>query len=294
MQNTAYAIIEPMIANKRAGYTILEVLIFLSVSSLMFVTAMRTINGRQKQVQFTQSIQEFDAKIRDIINDVTTGYYPTNETVNCNVIGDDVEIIESTGEKLGTNDECIYVGKVIHFKSNGDDTAMKIYAMAGKRYSSSDSTPSDSISDAKPKAVSLPGNSNFTETAENFITLYGLKVTRVFRPISDIVFTDYGSLAFMSYFGGSGVSEAQAVQIGGISGSIMGSNELSSLSIINQITDNPGNGPSPPTGYFESNTAEGIVICLEGSGGKKASLTVDAGGDNSTILQVDNRNGGCV
>ena len=279
-----------MRAKKHAGYTILEVLIFIAVSSLMFVSAMRAISGRQKQVQFTQSVQEFDAKIKDIINDVTTGYYPTNDTVDCTVSGDDVVIIDGSGtnQELGTNDDCIYVGKVIDFKINDDDTAMRIYAMAGKRYSDNELTPSDSIGDAKPKAVSLPGISTFTESAVNFNTLYVLKVTIVIRPKSDVVLTDYGSLAFMSNFVGSSVSEAQAVQIGGILGTNRDNDEQSSLNVINQITDDPGGGPSPPDGFFEANTAEGVVICLESPDGRKASLTVGANISSSTNLQIDN------
>jgi len=283
-----------MRVKKQTGYTILEVLIFLAVSSLMFVSAMRAINGRQKQVQFTQSIQEFDAKIKDLINDVTTSYYPTNETVNCIVDnGGEVVIGKSeTPQELGTNDDCIYVGKVIHFQSNGDDTAMRIYAMAGKRYSDTALTPSYSISEAKPKAVSNPGNIDFIESAEDFTTLYGLRVTRVIRPISDTDFTDYGSIAIMSNFGGSSISEAQSVQIGGIKGSSMGGDGQSSLNIINQITDNVSGSGLP--GYFEKDTDEGVVICLESPHGKKASLALGVKGSNSTFLQVDNFNVGCA
>lgn len=281
-----------MRAKKQVGYTILEVLIFIAVSSLMFVSAMRAISGRQKQVQFTQSIQEFDAKIKDLINDVTTSYYPTNENVSCEIIGSDISISVGANQKLGTNDKCIYVGKVINFQSSADNTAMRIYAMAGKRYSDNQLTPSMSISDAKPKAVTSPGNSNFVETAEEYVPLYGLKITRVMRFVSDADFTDYGSIAIISNFGGSSISEAQAVQIGGILGSDIENDLQSSLNVINQITDDPGGG-TLPTGYFEKNTDEGVVICLESPEGKKASLTVGINSGSSTLLQVDDYNEGC-
>lgn len=277
--------------SKQTGYTILEVLIFIAVSSLMFVSAMRAINGRQKQVQFTQSVQEFDAKIKDVINDVTTSYYPRNETVDCRVSGGDVIINNGTNQDLGTNDECIYVGKVIHFQSEGDDTAMRIYAMAGRRYADSALTPSLSISEARPKAVTSPGNSNFIESAENINTLYGLRVTRVIRPVSDVVFTDYGSVAIMSNFGGTSISEAQSVQIGGILGSTMGGDAQSSLVVINQITDDPASAML--TGYFEKDTDEGVVICLESPEGKKASISFGVKGSSSTTLSIDNYNVGC-
>ena len=281
-----------MRVNKKTGYTILEVLIFLAVSSLMFVSAMRAINGRQKQVQFTQSVREFDAKIKDVINDVTTSYYPTNKTVDCLVSGGEVVIDDALNETLGTNDDCIYVGKVIHFQINNNNTTMKIFAMAGKRYSDGNLTPSLSVQDARPKAVSMPGNTSFIESAEDFTTLYGLRVTRVIRPISNVVFTDYGSLAIISNFGGSSISEAQSVLIGGIKGSAMGGDVTSALTVINQITDDPARATL--TGYFEKNTDEGIVICLQSPEGKRASISLGVKGSSSTTLLIDNYNVGCV
>ncbi len=282
-----------MRVNKQTGYTILEVLIFLAVSSLMFVSAMRAISGRQNQVQFAQSVKEFDAKLKDVINDVTTSYYPTNKTVDCLIsAGGDVVIDDATNEALGTDDDCIYVGKVIHFQINNNNTAMKIFAMAGKRYADGNLTPSLSVKDARPKAVSMPGNASFTESAEDFITLYGLKVTRVIRPVSATIFTDYGSLAIMSNFGGSSISEAQSVLIGGIKGSFKGGDTTSALTAINQLTDDPAKATL--TGYFEKNTDEGIVICLESPEGKKASISLGIKGSSTTTLSIDNYNVGCV
>jgi hypothetical protein len=196
-------------------------------------------------------------------------------------------------KNLGTNKDCIYVGKAINFQTN-NDTAMHIFALAGKRYSDTKLTPSTSISDARPKAVTSLADNSFIETYEEYIPLYGLKITRVMRFIDEDDFTDYGSIAIMSNFGGSSISEAQAVQIGGILGSNIEDNDLqSSINIINQITDNPGSGTPPPTGYFEKNTDEGVVICLESPEGKKASLTVGINSGSSTLLQVDDYNKGC-
>jgi len=280
-----------MRVSKQTGYTILEVLIFMAVSSLMFVSAMGAISGRQKQVQFTQSVQEFDAKIKDVINDVTTSYYPTNATVGCSISGGEVQINTGINQNIGTNSDCIYVGKVIHFQSEGDGTDLRIYAMAGKRYSDSKLTPSTSISNAKPKAVTST-QTGFTESAENFTTLYGLRVTRVFNQDINGALTDYGSVGVMSNFGGSSISEAQSVQIGGIRGSLMGGDTQISINRINQITDNPAGSALP--GYFEKDTDGGVVICLESPENKKASLTFGAKGSSTTSLQIDNYNPGCV
>ncbi len=276
---------------RRNGYTILEVLIFIAVSSLMFIIAITAVGGRQQQVQFAQATKEFDAKIRDTINDVTTGYYPTNETVSCGLSAGVVEIKPGTGQSIGTNSDCIYVGKVIQFQPDGDSNLVRIYSMAGKRLSDDGSTPVSTIEQAMPKAVALPNVPTFTKTSEDYNIPYGLRVTRVIRPLSSSTFSDYGLIAIMSSFGGASVSESQSVTIGGIFGSQMGSNELSALSVINGLTDS--SSLVGTSGYLESNTSEGLVICLESQEGRKASLGFGIKNSATTELKIDNYNSGC-
>lgn len=238
----------------------------------MFISAIAAIGGRQQQVQFAQGTKEFDAKIRDIINDVTTGFYPTNNTVSCGILANEVEIRSSTNQQIGTNSDCIYVGKAIHFQVGEDNTMIRIYSMAGKRFFDDTATPVTTIEQARPKAVALPNVASFTKTSEDYKLPYGIKVTRVIRPKSSTVFTDYGAIAIMNSFGGASLSESQSVIIGGLFDSRMGGDESEMLSVINKITD--ASSLIDTSGYLESNTAEGLVICLESQEGRKASLSV--------------------
>ena len=62
----------------RGGYTIVEGLVVIAVTAAVFLSASLLFRGRQLQVQFDQSIKDFEATMRDIMNDVSTGYYPTS------------------------------------------------------------------------------------------------------------------------------------------------------------------------------------------------------------------------
>ena len=274
------------------GYTVIEVLIFIAVSSLMFITAMIAINGRQQQVQFSQGTREFDAKIRDIINDVTTGYYPANDTVSCQVVASEVQIEASTGQTIGTNSECIYIGKVLQFNLNGVSDSFKIYNLAGKRFVGDDLTPTLSIDEAAPKAVTMIADGSFVDPSENFLIPYGLKVTKVISPQSDTVYSEYGAIAIVSNFGGSSVSEGQSVQIGGIVGSQFGASESDAVGVINSLTQLENNNVDN-IGYMDINRSQGIVICLESSRGSVASITLGKNGSSDTELQLDNHIAGC-
>ena len=283
----------------RRGFTILEVLIFIAVSALIFVTAMTAISGRQNQVQYSQGTRDFETKMRDIINDVTTGFFPTNETVGCEVgvgLNDEVQIVSSfDSTQLGTNNDCIYIGKVIQFVPDGQAEKIRVYVMAGRRYiNNEDVEPVTTIAESKPKLVYLPEDTNLQDTYEEYTLLYGMKVTRVFQP-NDSGPVEYGAVAVISNFGGSLTSESQTVQVGGIAGTSLGS-ELGNarndaLNIINRLTDDEAFVDDD--GYFEKNTDNGIVVCLENFEGKKASVGFGARGSTSTTLQLDDYNEEC-
>jgi hypothetical protein len=275
----------------RGGYTIVEVLIFIGVSAAIFFSAMTAIGGRQEQVQFAQSVREFDAKVRDILNDVTTGYFPTNETVQCEVVNGKPEITIDSDTNLGTNSECIFVGKAIQFMPDGKGEQIAIYTLAGRRYEDEDLTPTTSIAEAHPVAIARSGdNPSFKDATEQYDLLYGLRVTKVFRPSDDA--TEYGLVGIFTQFGGAGVSDAQSVQVGGIIGSSAGQDKDAALGLLNIVTDDITSVGD--NGYIEKNTKEGIVVCLASyNGDRKSSVAFGARGSTATTLDIDTYNPEC-
>lgn len=267
------------------GYTIIEVMVVIGISAVIFFSAMTAIGGRQQSVQFAQAVREFDAKIRDVINDVTTGYYPTNSTITCTISAGAPQITVDNDAKLGTNNSCIFIGKAIQFLPDGEAERMDVYSLAGLRFEDNDQTPTSTIAKAQPVPVARPGNAaNFTDATESYNLLYGLRVKKVIRPLGTTPPT-YGAVGIISNFGTAGVSDAQSVQIGGIIGSNTGANEASTIRILDALTDDPTRARND--GYIEKNTTEGIVICLENDRGKKASLTFGAKGTAATKLDID-------
>jgi hypothetical protein len=277
--------------SQRGGYTILEVLIFIGVSSAIFFSAMTAIGGRQEQVQFAQAVREFDAKIRDILNDVTTGYFPTNQTISCGI--DPVQkrprILVDTNAELGTNDDCIYIGKAVQFAPEGDAERINIFTIAGLRYEDKvEFITASSIASSRPTAVArITADPSFHDATEQYDLLYGLKVTRVARPAVSAV--DYGVVGIFSQFGVGGISDAQSVQVGGIVGSSFDTTKNEAVNLINTITDDSGDAGDD--GYIEKNTNEGIVVCLENAdGSRKASVAFGARGSAVTTLNIDTYN----
>jgi len=101
--------------NRQLGYTIIEVMIVLAVSGVMFLIGSTFISGKQEQASFTAGINSMATAIQNVIEQVTDGQYsdvPLNCSVNTNTLQ-----FSSTGSVnvQGTNSLCIFRGKVIHF-----------------------------------------------------------------------------------------------------------------------------------------------------------------------------------
>lgn len=124
------------------GYTIVEVLIFLAVSALLFGTTMAMLSGRQSRTQFSNSVRDFETKLLDVANDVANGYYQSPGDIKCTKSGTTVSIQPTTGT-LGTNKDCILVGRVVKLGMGpgGGSEKYGIYSLVGLR----ESTPGKDV-----------------------------------------------------------------------------------------------------------------------------------------------------
>ncbi len=112
------------------GYTIVEVLIFLAVSAVLFASTMALLSGRQQRVHFTNVVRDFETKLTDVANDVSNGYYQSAGNVTCD---NALTIGVSASKTQGTNNECIMLGRVIKFGYDTGGERFGIYSLVGRR-----------------------------------------------------------------------------------------------------------------------------------------------------------------
>src|SRR5688572_7392102 len=65
------------------GFTVIEVLIVMVVTGMLFVSAAILIAGRRAQTEFNQGIRQVQSQIQQVISEVATGYYPNPNTFRC-------------------------------------------------------------------------------------------------------------------------------------------------------------------------------------------------------------------
>ena len=105
---------------KNKGYTIIEVMIVLAVSGLMFAIAANFINGKQEKTAFPQGVNEFTAQLQDLATDVADGKY-SDVPITCNnpsevTISTDPSPVASDEQGTqGTKANCVFRGKLAHF-----------------------------------------------------------------------------------------------------------------------------------------------------------------------------------
>jgi prepilin-type N-terminal cleavage/methylation domain-containing protein len=144
-------------ARTPAGYTIIEVMIVLAISGVMFLIAANFITGKQEATSFPQGVNQLAASLQNTLEQVNDGQYsdlditckfnnatpPTASSIS------GLNLYDGTGtttngsagvnDTQGTLSPCIFLGKVVQFNFNdgvsGDIPAQQYqtFTLAGGR-----------------------------------------------------------------------------------------------------------------------------------------------------------------
>jgi type II secretory pathway pseudopilin PulG len=177
------------------GFTIVEVMIVLAVSSLIVLSALTLVNGRQNKTEFTTGINDLEQQLQQYINETASGLYPGVGGFSCQSASSGPVTFTSTNNAQGTNEGCIFLGKAIQFGLDSAETQLAVIPIVGKQYQADGVTPVASIGQAIPRAtwpfMIGPGNTE-PQSLQN---------------LTDVEALEYG-LHIASYNSACGVSSA--------------------------------------------------------------------------------------
>jgi type II secretory pathway pseudopilin PulG len=118
---------------KTPGFTIVEMLIVLAVTGGLFVAIAATLAGRQNTAQFNHAVQSIQDQIQQVINQTEAGFFPDTSNFTCTDIAGTVQITAGASPQ-GTNQDCVFFGKVIQFGVQGTSPEQyRVYSVAGIR-----------------------------------------------------------------------------------------------------------------------------------------------------------------
>lgn len=251
----------------RAGYTIVETMIFLAVSGALFLSTMLLMGGQQRKTQFATTVRDFDTKLQSVISNVATGYY-YNSTGNTTCdISSGFPVVTSGGTTgQGQASDCTFIGQVIVPSATG----ITIYSTAGLRRAGTPARDVARISEARPTLI--------TATAENYNLDNGVRILSMKRlpaPTQDFnalaTFTTFNPYSSSGLTSGSSRSDIYAIRPAdpaGIQAAL--------------AADPPSDLTTPNPNSYDLNPPDGVQICLIG-GEQRAKIILNNGSTNLTI-----------
>ena len=255
------------------GFTIIETMIVLAITGALLASALILIRGQQNRTEFTQTINDVQQQIDDVMNDVVTGFYPNTDNFTCRASANiplPEKVASGGSAQQGKNLDCIFMGRALQFGVAGTSGGgFNNYTVVGLRqYNDPVNGKRDvaTFSEAKPTAVA-PGtssSSNFPDATVSNSLRYGLRVTKMNyydasnTPQSIAGFVVMGSLAVLNSGTGNLVSGSQRVNIVPIPIGSPGNLNSTPQSFVDQI-----NGLSNSSVI---NPAGGIVLCFRSGG----------------------------
>jgi prepilin-type N-terminal cleavage/methylation domain-containing protein len=184
------------------GFTIIEVMIVLAISSIMLVSAAAVFSGRRASTDFSQSVYDLQSQIQSIANKVSSHNIPGLGQQNCSPASFG---LSGTYRPLfggaSNSGECIYLGQAIQFTKN--NSAIYTYPVFGLStvYAgavSTGSTPATLAQTHPEPAIdttsSTPASSDFL-FKDTYTVLNGLKVrTATWNNVENDILGLYSSL----------------------------------------------------------------------------------------------------
>ncbi len=277
-----------MIRGKRphqGGYTIIEVITVLTISTVLIVSAMALFNSRIPRTQFSQAVTELETKLRGVTNDVQNGFYPSTNNIKC----DATSGVQAAPGEQGTNSDCIFMGKAIQFASQKGDCDLNsppvdhadcdqigIYTVWGLRKDLS--TTQNNTELAEPKII----DPTTVGAGETYTIPHGLHITKIIGPVANP-----NGVAYLQTFGSG------AVTVDGGEERVTGSQSVE-MRVFNTNSGNLALGQ--PASVFagftnikaaSKNPANGVIICLKsGTTDQLAAITL---GENNNPMSVTQR-----
>jgi prepilin-type N-terminal cleavage/methylation domain-containing protein len=297
------------------GFTIVEVLIVLAVSSILFISAVNLIDGRQARAEFTTGSNDELQQMQQLINETASGYYPNSGDFTCtgSAAGPvSLSLAAHGSTSQGSNAGCIFLGKVIQFGIGPDypqSNTLGILPVVGNQYQSTGGvlSPVLTVAASTPRAVYPADSGEYsnvpTDTSAQDVLEYGLQLANgnsscglgtsavCYSPASGGGFVRTGIAAFIS----GDISGNIAASAAGSSTNLQSGSEPMSLygvktsAVGNSLeTASADMGPlSRSTGLGNLDPATEILICLADPDTSQSGLyTISGSGDLSVTLTV--------
>jgi type II secretory pathway pseudopilin PulG len=110
------------------GYTVVEVMIVLAISVVLFFSAITVFYSQRTSTNFSQAMQDVNSSIQHYANQVVTSSYPGSENYSCKVSGGRATLVSPA---TGAGSTCLFLGLAI--LALPGQTTLQIYTVLGNK-----------------------------------------------------------------------------------------------------------------------------------------------------------------
>jgi hypothetical protein len=265
-----------------AGFTIVETMIVLAVTGILFVTIVVTWTGRQHKNEFSTASNEIRSRIQQVITDVQNGRFPDKANFSCSSGGVNLAL-GSGAQAQGTNVNCVYLGKVMQFGyKNSNPEQFRVFSVAGLRNQTDFADQRATVLAAATQNLNM--NNDLVEAGN---LLYGLSVSQM-KVLDAGTWKNVMAVGFLSRNGSKD-------QLGNMNS---GNQQIDLYAVDGDVTTVDTSGTKPAdrlnsslaTGSPKYYVNEPVKICFK-SGGTDQYALVTLGTDNRQLspeMQVVN------
>ena len=254
-----------------AGFTIVETLIVMAVTGVLFVSVFVTMSERQHKTEFIQATNDVQSSIQQVINEVSTGYYPSDNNFTCTKDPSTglTVISDASSAAQGTNNDCVFLGKAMQFGETGATAQQyNTFSIAGLRSGTT-------LSSTNPTVI----RNGTVDTTISKPLRYGLTVLSMSynNGGGDV---PIGAVAFISTLGsidaaGNYASGNQSFNLVPITG----------LPAFTVPASTMANAIDTRLGMMSSvvNPINGVKICFQGGANQTALVTIGSNGHDLLV-----------
>lgn len=255
------------VSRHQNGFTMIEVMLFLAITGLLFLIGFWGTTFQVRNVRFTDGIRDLHSYMQQQYSLVSTGANPRNVTATCSNPGGGASTgvtLSDTGgtaSTAGTASGCILLGKLLKFNPN--TSTVTSYYVVGKRLDDSSTNPTLTGDDMTDLINSSPTISN--QGVETYQINWGL--------------TFYQSTTATA----SNQSQAFAFLRSPSTGKIM-SFAFPSSDVDNSLAPGSDSGLRDPK-FSSTDQAHNAGFCFKDGSGHKAIINL-ASGQRTEALDV--------
>ena len=145
-----------MVGNRQAGFTIVEITLFMAITGLLFLVALVGTGNTIRTFRFTDTARSLEAFSQKQYDDIINGLNNRSADVSCNAGA----INTGAGQEVGSSN-CLLIGKLLVFRQNSG--AVNVYNVIGSEPASVNYAQSDNelISAFSPTTVTATATSTY-------------------------------------------------------------------------------------------------------------------------------------